>query len=211
MACAALHDLLQVVFGQRLQHVDRGARQQRRVHLERRVLGGGADEGEEARFDVRQEGVLLALVEAVHLVDEDDGAAAAAPCAICACSTASRMSFTPPSTALMVMNCASKASAISRAMVVLPVPGGPHRMQLCGWPDSKAMRSGMPSPSRCCWPITSPSDFGRRRSASGGVVGGLAAHAGPSLYCAPPCEAALWSALLRPARAPSSAAASASC
>ena len=34
----------------------------------------------------------------------------------------------------MVMNCASNASAISRAMVVLPVPGGPHRMQLCGWP-----------------------------------------------------------------------------
>ena len=37
----------------------------------------------------------------------------------------------------MVMNCASKASAMSRAMVVLPTPGGPHRMQLCGWPDSK--------------------------------------------------------------------------
>ena len=34
-----------------LQHVDRGARQQRRVDLERRVLGGGADEGEQARFD----------------------------------------------------------------------------------------------------------------------------------------------------------------
>ena len=40
------------------------------------------------------------------------------------------MSLTPPSTALMVMNWASKASAIRRAMVVLPVPGGPHRMQL---------------------------------------------------------------------------------
>ena len=35
-------------------------------------------------------------------------------------------------TALMLMNCASNASAIRRAMVVLPVPGGPHRMQLCG-------------------------------------------------------------------------------
>ena len=63
-------------------------------------------------------------------------------------STASRMSFTPPSTALMLRNCASKASAISRAMVVLPVPGGPQRMQECGWPDSKAMRSGMPGPEQ---------------------------------------------------------------
>ena len=66
-----------------------------------------------------------------------------------------------------LMNCASKASAIRRAMVVLPVPGGPHRMQLCGWPDSKAMRNGMPSPSRCCWPTTSASACGRSRSASG--------------------------------------------
>ncbi|CKU17266.1 Uncharacterised protein [Mycobacterium tuberculosis] len=77
------------------------------------------------------------------------------------------MSFTPPSTALMLRNCASKASAMSRAMVVLPVPGGPQRMHECGWPDSNAMRSDMPGPSRCCWPITSPSVRGRRRSARG--------------------------------------------
>jgi hypothetical protein len=32
-----------------------------------------ADEGEQARLHVRQEGVLLALVEAVHLVHEHDG------------------------------------------------------------------------------------------------------------------------------------------
>ena len=31
---------------------------------------------------------------------------------------------------LMLMNCASNASAMSRAMVVLPTPGGPHKMQL---------------------------------------------------------------------------------
>ena len=98
---------------------------------------------------MRQEGILLALVEAMHLVDEDDGAALLQPVArAVARSTASRMSFTPPSTALMLRNCASKASAISRAMVVLPVPGGPQRMHECGWPDSKAMRNGMPGPSR---------------------------------------------------------------
>ena len=82
-------------------------------------------------------------------------------------STASRMSFTPPSTALMLMNCASNASAISRAMVVLPTPGGPHRMQLCGRPDSNANRSGMPGPNTCCWPTTSARVRGRRTSARG--------------------------------------------
>ena len=84
-----------------------------------------------------------------------------------ACSTDSRISFTPPSTALMDKNWASNASAIKRAMVVLPTPGGPHRMQLCGWPDSNATRSAMPSPSKCCWPMTSPRFWGRRRSARG--------------------------------------------
>ncbi len=88
-------------------------------------------------------------------------------CAASARSTASRMSLTPPSTADMAMNCASKASAISRASVVLPVPGGPQRIIECSRPDSKATRSGLPGPSRCCWPITSSSDLGRSRSASG--------------------------------------------
>ena len=151
---------------------------------------------------MRQEGVLLALVEAVHLVDEDDGARAApvpSPRRSCACSTASRMSFTPPSTALMVMNCASKASAISRAMVVLPVPGGPHRMQQCGWPDSKAMRSGMPAPSRCCWPMTSPSvsAAGARPAADAVAARLVASHAasrkrsaGAAACSQPPCVGA---------------------
>lgn len=65
-------DLLEVGLAERLQHIHGGPREQRRVDLERRVLGGGADEGEEARLDVRQEGVLLALVEdqydAMHLL-----------------------------------------------------------------------------------------------------------------------------------------------
>jgi acyl carrier protein len=81
------------------------------------------------------------------------------------------MSFTPPSTADMAMNWASKASAISRASVVLPVPGGPQRIIECSRPDSKATRSGLPGPSRCGWPITSSSVFGRSRSASGAARG----------------------------------------
>ena len=65
-----------------LQHEDLRARQQRRVDLERRVLGGRADQHDVAGLDARQEGVLLRLVEAVDLVDEDDGAAAACAGAI---------------------------------------------------------------------------------------------------------------------------------
>src|SRR5690606_28626772 len=42
--------------------------------LERGVFGGGADESEQATFHMRQEGILLALVEAVHFVNEQDGA-----------------------------------------------------------------------------------------------------------------------------------------
>ena len=68
----AIEQHAQIVRRQRLEHVHRGARQQRADHLERRILGGRADERHGAALDVRQERVLLRLVEAVHLVDEKD-------------------------------------------------------------------------------------------------------------------------------------------
>jgi predicted transcriptional regulator YdeE len=43
-------------------------------------------------------------------------------------------------------------------------------MQLCGCPDSKAIRSAMPSPKTCCCPMTSERVLGRIRSASGVCV-----------------------------------------
>src|SRR6266436_616960 len=52
-----------------------------------------------------------------------------------ACATASRMSLTPASTAEMERKSALNASAISRASVVLPVPGGPQRIIECGLPE----------------------------------------------------------------------------
>jgi hypothetical protein len=30
----------------------------------------------------------------------------------------------------------------------LPVPGGPHKIIECGWPDSNARRNGAPAPSK---------------------------------------------------------------
>lgn len=52
------------------------ARQQGRVQLERRVFSGRTDEQNRAAFDMRQERILLGLVEAMHLIDEQHGAAA---------------------------------------------------------------------------------------------------------------------------------------
>jgi hypothetical protein len=48
-----------------------------------------------------------------------------ARCCSCASATASRMSLTPPSTALSEVKRARVVLAITRARVVLPVPGGP--------------------------------------------------------------------------------------
>ena len=55
---------------ERLEHQHARARQQRRVQLERRVFGGGADQHDGAVLHHRQEAVLLRAVEAVDLVDE---------------------------------------------------------------------------------------------------------------------------------------------
>jgi len=72
----ALDDEAHVVLAQRLQDEHARSRQQRRDHLERRVLGRGADQRDVALLHGRQDGVLLGFVEAVDLVDEDDGALA---------------------------------------------------------------------------------------------------------------------------------------
>ena len=57
---------------QRLQLVDLGAREQRRVDLEVRVLGRRPDERDQPLLDGGQQRVLLRLVEAVDLVEEED-------------------------------------------------------------------------------------------------------------------------------------------
>ena len=56
--------------------VDAAAGEQRGDDFEAGVFGGGADEADAAALDVGEEGVLLGLVEAVDLVDEEDGAGA---------------------------------------------------------------------------------------------------------------------------------------
>ena len=64
------------VFGERLKSVDAAAGEQRGDDFEGGVLGGGADKPDGAALDVGKEGILLRLVEAMDLVDEEDGARA---------------------------------------------------------------------------------------------------------------------------------------
>ena len=66
-------DRADVLVGQRLEPPDPHPRQERGVDLEVRVLGGRPDERDGAVLDVREERVLLGLVEAVDLVEEEDG------------------------------------------------------------------------------------------------------------------------------------------
>ena len=78
-----IEELSELVIGQRLQHIDLGSREQRRVDFERRVLGGGADEGHQPGFGVWQQGILLRLVEAMNLIDEQDGVLALRQVLLC--------------------------------------------------------------------------------------------------------------------------------
>ncbi len=71
---APLHDDGDLLVRQRFERVELHPRHQRRVDLEVRVLGRGADQRHQPFLDRRQERVLLRLVEAVDLVEEQDRA-----------------------------------------------------------------------------------------------------------------------------------------
>ena len=65
-------DSRDVLVGQGLEAPDAHPRQQGGVHFEVGVLGGRPDQRDRAVLDVWQEGVLLGLVEAMDLVEEQD-------------------------------------------------------------------------------------------------------------------------------------------
>ena len=123
---------------------------------------------EQARLDRGQQRVLLRLVEPVDLVEEQDRALAVLA------EAAARPGRSPPArpsppavTADSCSNALAVWPAISRASVVLPVPGGPQRITDDSRSASISARSGRPGPSRCSWPTMSSSVRGRSRAASG--------------------------------------------
>ena len=78
-----------------------------------------------------------------------------------------RTSRTPALTADSATNSRSVWAATTLASVVLPVPGGPHRIIDDSRSASISARSGAPGPSRCGWPTISSRVRGRIRAASG--------------------------------------------
>jgi hypothetical protein len=90
----ALDEHREVVVGERLERQQERARQQRRDHRERRVLGGRGDEDHPAVLDSGQQRVLLGLREAVDLVEEEDRRGAVQIALVIASCITSRTSFT---------------------------------------------------------------------------------------------------------------------
>ena len=87
-------------------------------------------------------------------------------------SITARTSFTPAVTADSSTNARPVPSDSSEARVVLPVPGGPHRITETTGASAAAVsrvRSGEPAPSARSWPTTSSSERGRMRTASGAL------------------------------------------
>ena len=68
----ALQHADDIIDRHRLQLENLRTRHERRVHVEIRIVGRGADEADDPALDVRQQHVLLGFVETVDLVDEKD-------------------------------------------------------------------------------------------------------------------------------------------
>ena len=120
------------------------------------------DEDDQPVLHRRSSALLLCLVEAVDLVDEQDRPLLVLAEALCA-PRSPRTSFTDVLTADSGKNARRRALAISRASVVLPVPGGPQKIPTtAGRPRSAAgaasLAEQVPPAS-----TTSSSRAGRRR------------------------------------------------
>ena len=87
-----------------------------------------------------------------------------------ASSTTFRRSATPAETALRVTKCAWVWRAITSASVVLPLPGGPHKIIEGIRSSSMLRRSTRPGAKRCSCPRISSSVRGRMRAASGSPI-----------------------------------------
>jgi len=71
----SLHQLVQGRLIEAFEHIDTRPRQQCVVQLKGRVFSGGTDKNQGAIFDIGQKCILLRLVEAMHFVNKQDGAA----------------------------------------------------------------------------------------------------------------------------------------
>jgi hypothetical protein len=125
-----------------------------RVEFEERVLGRRADQRHPAGLDPGQQRVLLALGEAVDLVDEQHGAPVADLLPAAALLDDPADVLDPAVTAEISVQAASTCAAMTVASDVLPTPGGPHSNSDRSSPWSSMDRSGVPGRARRPGPRT---------------------------------------------------------
>jgi hypothetical protein len=134
--------------------------------LERGVLGGGAHEQDRAALDVRQEGVLLGLVETMHLVDEQHRAPPLLEARL-------RLRQYQPHLRQPGEHRGDGAELgigvlgeqqRQRGLAAARRPPQDHRVHVPGFDRASQRGAGA---SRRCWPTISSSVRGRMRSARG--------------------------------------------
>lgn len=101
--------------------------------------------------------VLLAAVETVDLVDEQDGSKACIVRRFSAALISRRRSDTVPPMAETSTKVAFVCSAMTCASEVFPVPAGPKRMTELKLSPSMALRNQLPGPTASICPTTSSS------------------------------------------------------
>ena len=105
-----------------------------------------------AVLDRGQQGVLLGLGEAVDLVEEQHRLDVVVGQVAAGLLDDRPHVLTPAFSADMATSRRLPDADTMEAMVVLPVPGGPHRMSDIGASPSTSRRSGDPGASRWSWP-----------------------------------------------------------
>src|SRR3970040_605667 len=81
-------------------------------------------------------------------------------------------SWTPEVTAEKCTQAAPADLARINASVVLPLPGGPHKIKECSRPAPVMPVKSFPGPSKCSWPMDSSRGLGPIRSPGGGAARG---------------------------------------
>jgi hypothetical protein len=79
---SSLQEYDDLIFSERLQHVDARAGEQCAVNFKGWIFRGRTDQADAAFLYVRKKCILLSFVEAVNFVDEDNGACAILPGAL---------------------------------------------------------------------------------------------------------------------------------
>ena len=117
----------------------------------------------------------------MDLIDKQDCLLSAGAGRFVAAAMTRRISATLLSTPLIRTNFAWVISAMTRASVVLPLPGGPEKITDGKRSASMARRKSFPGPRMCSWPTNSSRESGRIRVASGAAVSVFAAASRSSL------------------------------